>query len=129
MDQEAVKNLLVRQKVAWWIEEAIEHLSRINLETSMDRDCDKIYWDKKKEELDRREFVRICREAVELEENEFFKEEKHKKMNASSKLLKHRSNQHIKLSKHLLTYMQSIQDPKHTDTLNKSNEFYISKTN
>ena len=116
MDQEAVKNLLVRQKVAWWIEEAIEHLLRINLETSMDRDCDKIYWDKKKEELDRRESVRICREAVELEENEFFKEEKHKKMNATSKLLKHRFNQHIKLSKHLLTYMQSIQDLKHTHT-------------
>ena len=73
--------------------------------------------------------LRICWEVVELEENEFFKEEKHKKMNASSKLLKHRSNQHIKLSKYLSTYMQSIQDPKHTNTLNKSNEFYISKTN
>ena len=128
MDQKAVKNLLVRQKVAWWIEEAIERLSRINLETSMDRDCDKICWDKKKEGLDRRESVRICREAIELQENEFFKEEKHEKMNATSKLLKHRSNQHIKLSKHLLTYMQSIQDPKHTHTLNKSNQIYISKT-
>ena len=85
MDQKAVKNLLVRQKVAWWIEEAIEHLSRINLETSMDRDCDKICWDKKKEGLDRRESVRICREAIKLQENEFFKEEKHKKMNATSK--------------------------------------------
>ena len=59
---------------------------------------------------------RICREAVELEEKEFFKEEKHKEMNATSKLLKHRSNQHIKLSKHLSTYMQSNQDPKHTHT-------------
>ena len=43
--------------------------------------------------------LRICQEAIELEEKEFFKEEKHKDMNATSKLLKHRSNQHIKLSK------------------------------
>ena len=48
---------------------------------------------------------KICREVAELEENEFFKEEKHKEMNISSKLLKHRSNQHIKLSKHLSTYI------------------------
>ena len=60
--------------------------------------------------------LRIYREAVELEENEFFKEEKHKEMNATSKVLKYRSNQHIKISKHLSTYMQSIQDPKHTRT-------------
>ena len=51
---------------------------------------------------------RFYREAVELEENEFFKEEKHIKMNATSKLLNQRSNQHVKLSKHLSTYMQSI---------------------
>ena len=59
---------------------------------------------------------RICREAVELEEKKFFKAEKYKKMNATSKLLKDRSNQHIKLSKQLSTYMQSIQDSKHTHT-------------
>ena len=57
MDQEAVKNLLARQKVAQWIEEAVEHLSRRNPEISMDRDCVKICQDKKKEGLDRREFV------------------------------------------------------------------------
>ena len=43
--------------------------------------------------------LRICREAVELEEKRFFKEEKHIKMNATSKLLKQGSNQHVKLSK------------------------------
>ena len=88
----------------------------------MDWDCDKISRDKKKEGLDRRKsnnLSRICREIVELEENEFFKEDKHKEMNATSKLLKHRSNQHIKLSKHLSTYMQSIQDPKYTYTHTK----------
>ena len=35
---------------------------------------------------------RIYRKAIELEEKEFFKEEKHKEMNATNKLLKHRSN-------------------------------------
>ena len=72
---------------------------------------------------------RICQEVVELEENEFFKEEKHKEMNATSKLLNQRSNQHIKLSKHLSTNMQSIHRSKtHTHTPNKFNQFYISKT-
>ena len=65
MDGEAIKNLLARQKVARWIEEAIEHLSRGNPETSINRDCDKIYREKKKEGLDRRESVkdlsRSCR--------------------------------------------------------------------
>ena len=57
MDREVVENLSARQKVAQWIKEAIEHLSRRNLETSMDRDCDKNYREKKKEGLDRREFI------------------------------------------------------------------------
>ena len=42
MDREAVENLSTRQKVARWIEEAVEHQLRRNLETSMDQDCDKI---------------------------------------------------------------------------------------
>ena len=58
MDGEAIKNLLARQKVARWIEEAIEHLSRENQETSINRDYDKIYREKKKEGLDRRESVK-----------------------------------------------------------------------
>ena len=57
MDREAVVNLSARQKVARWIEEVVEHLSRRNPETSMDRDCDKNYREKKKEGLDRRESV------------------------------------------------------------------------
>ena len=42
-------------------------------------------------------------------------------MNATWKLLKHRSNQHIKvLKKHISTKkMQSIHDPKHTHTETK----------
>ena len=61
----SVENLSARQKVAQWIKEAVEHLSRRNPEVSMDRDFDKIYQEKKKEGLDRREFVedlsRSCR--------------------------------------------------------------------
>ena len=42
---------------------------------------------------------------------------KHIKMDATSKLLNQRSNQHVKLSKHLSTYMQSIHRSKtHTHT-------------
>ena len=116
MNQEAVENLSARQKVARWIEK----LSRIYRE-----EIQKPQWieiaitsieKRRKRGLIETNLSRISREAVELEKNEFFKEEKHKEMNATSKLLKHRTNQHIKLSKHLSTYMQSIQDPKHTHT-------------
>ena len=75
----------------------------------------------------------IYREVVELEEKEFIKGGNHIKMNATSKLLNQRSKQHIKLSKHLSTKMQSIHRSKththtHTHTHNNSNQFYISKT-
>ena len=91
----------------------------------MDRDCIKICRDKKKKGLNGREFFK---DLSSLKKRSFQRKEKHKEMNATSKLLKHRSNQHIKLSKHLLSYMQSIQYPKHTHTHKKSNQFYISKT-
>ena len=88
---------------SWWI----ENLSR--------------FIEKRERRLDRK---RICWEAVKLEEEEFFKEEKHKEMNATSKLLKQGFNQNVKLSKHLSTYMQSIHRSKtHTHTHNKSNQF------
>ena len=60
--------------------------------------------------------MQICWEAVKLEENEFFKERKNTEVNATSKLHKHRSYQHVKLSK---KKMQSIHDPKHTHTHTK----------
>ena len=80
-------------------------------------------------------FVKICREkkkeglysrgSVEklssLKKKGFSRREKHIEMNATSKLLKHRFNQHVKLSKTSLNKkMQSIHDPKHTHTLKKS---------
>ena len=47
----------------------------------------------------------------------------------SSKLLNQRSKQHLKLSK-IYVNKKNVKhlDPKHTHTLNKSNQFYISKT-
>ena len=45
-----------------------------------------------------------------------FQEAKNTEMKATSKLLKQRSNQHDKLSKHLSTYMQSIDPNTHTHT-------------
>ena len=55
---------------------------------------------------------RIYREVVKLKEKEFSRREKHINMNATSKLLNQRSNQHVKLSKHLSTYMQSVDKSK-----------------
>ena len=53
------------RKLARWIEEVVEILSRRNPKISMDRECDKIYREKKKEGLDRRKSVedlsRSCR--------------------------------------------------------------------
>ena len=45
-----------------------------------------------------------------------FQEAKNTEMKATSKLLKQRSNQHDKLSKHLLTQKHSIHRSKHTHT-------------
>ena len=64
---------------------------------------------------------RTCWGSIEklssLKKKSFSRREKHIEMNAASKLLKHRSNQHIKLSNtHLSTYMQSIHRSK-THTL------------
>ena len=71
----------------------------------MDRESVEIY----REKIKKGSIKRNCREAVELEEKEGFSiREKHKEMNATSKLLKQRSNQHVKLSKHLSAYMQGI---------------------
>ena len=73
---------------------------------------------------------RICRDAVELDKKQFFKERKNtKKWMQTSKLLNQRSNQHFKLSKSSLDKkMQSIHRSKnHTHTLNKSNQFYKNK--
>ena len=47
----------------------------------------------------------------------------------SNMLLNQRSNQNFKLSKSsLIKKNVNDIDPKHTHTLNKSNQFYISKT-
>ena len=78
---------------------------------------------------------RIYRGSVEklssLKKGSFSREEKHIKMNATSKLLNQRSNQYIKLLRHRSIYKHSIHRSKnthtHTHTLNKSNQFYISK--
>ena len=45
-----------------------------------------------------------------------FQREKHKEINATSKLLNQRSKQHFKLSRHLSTYKHSINRSKHAHT-------------
>ena len=85
---------------------------------SMDWKCDKVYWEKKKEGLDRSESIEdLSRSCRAWRKWVFQREEKHIEMNATSKLLKHRSNQHVKLSKTSLNKkMKNIHDPKHTHT-------------
>ena len=82
----------------------------------------------KAKRLDKRGCVEVSVEKLSsLKKKSFSREEKHIKMNATCKLLKQRSAQYVKLSKHLSTYKQSIHRSK-THTLNKSNQFYIPKT-
>ena len=57
MDREADENLSAKQKVARWIEEAVEHLSRQSLESLMDRECVNFCQEKKKERLDRNKSI------------------------------------------------------------------------
>ena len=62
-----------------------------------------------------RKLLRVCLEAIELDKKQFFEERKNTKMNATSKLLNHKSNQHFKLSKTLSTRKCKVFiDPKHT---------------
>ena len=73
-----------RNKVqkAWWIEYVIRSIEKRSPKGSIDRNLS-----------------RICWEVVELDKKEFFKERKNtKRWMQTSKLLKHRSNQHVKLS-------------------------------
>ena len=130
MDREVVENLSARQKVTWWIKEAVEHLSRRNLETSMDWDCDKICREKKKVGLDRNEFVRDLSRSCRAWRKSVFKEGKNTK-----RWMQQTSYSNIdpinilnsqNISQHICKAFK-IQKT-HTHTLNKSNQFYISKT-
>ena len=83
-----------------------------------------------KRSLNRKDFYQECvKKLSSLKKRGFSRREKHREMNATSKLsTKHPSD--------ILSSQNSIQhrckafiDPKtHTHTLNKSNQFYISKT-
>ena len=84
---------------------AIETPSRRIPESSMDLNCANFCQEKKKEGHDRCKFVEdLSKSCRAWRKRVFQREEKHIEMNATSKLLKHRSNQHIKLlKKHLST--------------------------
>ena len=134
-DNRKMQNMwkIMHARRSWQIEKLLRcYRAKANLDGS------RIYWgsiEKRERRLYRK---RICQGFVEklssLKKRSFSREEKHIKMNATSKLLKQRSNQHVKLLKHLSTCMQSIhrskkkKKKKKTHTLNKSNQFYISKT-
>ena len=71
---------------------------------------------------------RFVEKLSSLMKNSFSKKRKTQKWMQSSKLLNQRSKKHFKLSKTSLN-KKTVKhlDPKHTHTLNKSNQFYISK--
>ena len=102
-------------QIALWIEDAIRFVEKRSPRVSIDSYLSRIY-----------------QEAVELDKKQFYKERKntHKWMQ-SSKLLNQRSKQHFKLSNTSLNQKKCeafmIQNA-HTHALNKSNQFYISKT-
>ena len=93
--------------------EAVKKLSRKIPESSMDQNCVNYCQEKKKKGLDRCKSVEDLSKSYRAWRKQVFqREEKHIKMNATSKLLKYRSNQHVKLSKITLNKkMQSIHDP------------------
>ena len=116
--------------------ESVEVLSRIcqrQKSVSMDQEsikqteCTEIWLDESKKlsrTIEKREIrldrKRICRGSVEklssLKKRSFSREEKHIKRNATSKLPNQRSNQHVKLLRHLSTYKHSIHRSKNTHT-------------
>ena len=76
--------------------------------------------EKRERRLDRKRIYRgSVKKLLRLKKMSFSREEKCIKMNATRKLLKQTSKPHIKLSKHLLTYMQSIHRSKHAHTHTK----------
>ena len=94
-----------------WIEKAIRSIEKRSPRGSINRNLS-----------------RICQESIELDKKSFFKERKNtKRWMQTSKLLKHRSNQQVKLSKTSLkknNAKHSISKTHtHTHTLNKSNQF------
>ena len=144
-DQEAVE-LLSSKSQPWWIENLStgQKVSRWikNLLRSYRDKVQKVRWieialtsveTRRKKGLIDSNLSRICREVVELSLKKkcFQRKEKHIEMNATSKLLKQGSNQHIKLLKDIsqqnnARHLRSKNT--HAHTLNKSNQFYISKT-
>ena len=117
MDRESVEKLSRQIQKSRWIENAIRSIEK------------------------RRKKGLIDVKLSSLIKRSFQREENTKRWMQTSKLLKHRSNQHVKLSKTSLNQKKkkkknnnnnnanhSLIQNTHTHTLNKSNRFYISKT-
>ena len=100
MDRDYVENLSARQKVSWWIEKLLRsYRDKVQKARWIEYAIRSIEKRSPRGSIDRN-LSRICQEAVELDKKEFFKERKNtKRWMQTSKLLKHRSNQHVKLSK------------------------------
>ena len=120
MDQGSVKKLLVRQSA-----QKFGSVDQRSYREFIEKKTQKSRWienllrsfEKRERRLDRK---RIYRGSVEklsnLKKGSFSREEKHIKMNATSKLLNQRSNQYIKLLRHRSIYKHSIHRSKNTHT-------------
>ena len=82
MDQKAIEKLSTKQKLSQWIENLSRNYQEKFQKASMDQRCIKICQEKKSKGLDRQLSVKICREVVELDKKQFFKERKNTEMNA-----------------------------------------------
>ena len=112
MDREAIEYLSSIQKLPRWIEIMITSIEKRSSRGSIDSLAVKRY-----------------RKLLRLLKNSFSKKRKTQTWMQSNMLLNQRSKQNIKLSKtSLIKKNVKHLDPKHTHTLNKSNQFYISKT-
>ena len=96
----------------------------------MDRRCDKIY---QKNTVQGFQQIAIYREVVELDKNSFQSEEKHKyECNQASYSTKDPNNilskKNISQQGKCKAFRSKTHTQTYTHTLNKSNQFYISKT-
>ena len=131
MDQTAIEKLSARQNLSQWIKNLSRSYRDNFQKASMDLKCIKIYREKKSKGLDRQLVVEIYREAIELDRNNFSKIGKHRNECNQASYLTKDPNNILSFQKHLSTKQCKafkIQNTHtHTHTLNKSNQFYISK--
>ena len=132
MDREAIEHLSNIQKLPRWIKKLLRSYRDKFSKTSMDRNCDNNYRERKLKRLDKqpscREVSRNCRDCPKIV---FQRREKHKYERNQACYSTKDPNNILSFQKNLSTRKcQAFRSKTHTHahTLNKSNQFYILKT-